>query len=56
MILPLPTIARVYGVRMSYFFSEPARHALSITRRAHMQGNGRSIDSVKVTPLNGEGK
>jgi transcriptional regulator with XRE-family HTH domain len=51
----LATIARVYGVSMSYFFSEPAHHALSITRKAHLQGDGRGIDSVKVTPLNAEG-
>jgi quercetin dioxygenase-like cupin family protein len=41
---------------MSYFFSEPARHTLSITRKAHLQRNGRDIDSMKVTPLNAEGK
>jgi len=52
----LATIARVYGVSMGYFFSDPARHALSITRRAHLQGNGRTADSVHVTPLNAEGK
>jgi transcriptional regulator with XRE-family HTH domain len=52
----LATIARVYGVSMSYFFSEPARHTLSITRKAHLQGNGRGMDSMKVTPLNAEGK
>ncbi len=52
----LATIARVYGVSMSFFFSEPARHALSITRRAHLEGDGRSADSVKVTPLNAEGE
>jgi transcriptional regulator with XRE-family HTH domain len=48
----LATICRVYGVGLSYFFSEPARHALSITRKAHLQGNGRSLESVKITPLN----
>src|SRR5208282_6335812 len=52
----LATIARVYGVSMSYFFSEPARHALSITRKAHLLGDGRGMDSVKVTPLNAEGE
>ncbi len=51
----LATIARVYGVSMSYFFSEPAHHALSITRKAHIEGEGRAADSVKVTPLNDEG-
>ncbi len=51
----LATIARVYGVSMSYFFSEPAHHALSITRKAHLLGDRRAVDSVKVTPLNAEG-
>src|ERR1039457_6120136 len=48
----LATISRVYGVGMSYFFAEPARHTLSITRKAHLQSNGRGLDSVKFTPLN----
>ena len=52
----LATISRVYGVEMSYFFGEPARHNLSITRKMHMQGSGRCVDSVKVTPLNAEGE
>ena len=52
----LATISRVYGVGMNYFFAEPARHALSITRKAHLQGNGRAPESVKVTPLNAEGE
>jgi transcriptional regulator with XRE-family HTH domain len=48
----LATISRVYGVGMSYFFSEPAKHTLSITRKAHLAGNSRGLDSVKITPLN----
>jgi len=48
----LATISRVYGVGMSYFFSEPARHTLSITRKAHLQGNGRGVEMVKSIPLN----
>jgi len=55
MIPTLPTLAticRVYGVGLSYFFSEPTRHTLSITRKAHLQGIGRSPESVKFTPLN----
>src|ERR1700691_2977161 len=43
----LATISRVYGVGMSYFFSEPSRHSLSITRKAHLQGKGRGPESVK---------
>jgi transcriptional regulator with XRE-family HTH domain len=59
MIPTLPTlaiIARVYGVSMSYFFSDAARHAISITRKAHLQNSRRPGDSVYVTPLNAEGK
>jgi transcriptional regulator with XRE-family HTH domain len=52
----LATIARVYGVGMDYFFDEPSRHKLSITRKAHLQGNGRGMEPVKVTPLNAEGE
>lgn len=47
----LTTICRVYGVGLSYFFSEPQRHSLSITRRAQLEGKGRSSDAVKHTPL-----
>jgi transcriptional regulator with XRE-family HTH domain len=52
----LATIARVYGVSMSYFFADPARHTLSITRKAHLQGSARTMDSIKVTPLNADGE
>jgi transcriptional regulator with XRE-family HTH domain len=48
----LATISRVYGVGMSYFFSEPAKHTLSITRKAHLQGNSRGLEPAKITPLN----
>lgn len=48
----LATISRVYGVEMSYFFTEPAAHTLSITRKAHLQGNGHGVESVKSIPLN----
>ncbi len=55
MIPTLPTLAticRVYGVGLSHFFAEPARHTLSITRKAHFQASARGHESVKVTPLN----
>src|SRR5580698_3962744 len=48
----LSTICRVYGVGLSYFFGEPSRHTLAITRKAHLQGTNRGPESVKVTPLN----
>ena len=52
----LATISRVYGVGMSYFFAEPARHILSITRKAHLQGDGRGPEAVKSIPLNAAGE
>lgn len=55
MIPTLPTLAticRVYGVGLSHFFSEPERHSISITRKAHMQGTGRGGESLKSIPLN----
>ena len=48
----LATISRVYGVGLSYFFAEPARHSLSITRKAHLQGDGRGPEALKSIPLN----
>jgi transcriptional regulator with XRE-family HTH domain len=48
----LATISRVYGVGMSYFFSEPSHHTLSITRKAHFESDGRGAEPVKVTSLN----
>lgn len=55
MIPTLPTLAticRVYGVGMSYFFNEPGRHKLSITRRAHLETASRGQESIHVVPLN----
>ena len=52
----LATIARVYGVGMDYFFNEPARHMLSITRKAHLKTGVRGVEPVKVTPLNADGE
>jgi transcriptional regulator with XRE-family HTH domain len=52
----LATISRIYGVGMSYFFAEPARHTLSVTRKAHFEGDGRGPEAVKVTPLNAVGE
>jgi transcriptional regulator with XRE-family HTH domain len=48
----LATISRVYGVGLSYFFQEPGRHTLSITRKAHLQGHERGAEQFKITPLN----
>jgi transcriptional regulator with XRE-family HTH domain len=55
MIPTLPTLAsicRVYGVGLSHFFAEAKTHTLSITRNAHLMGNGRGQESVRYTPLN----
>ena len=51
----LATISRVYGVGLSYFFAEPARHSLSITRKAHLLGHDRGMEQLKITPLNAAG-
>lgn len=54
MIPTLPTlsnICRVYGVGLSYFFTEAARHTLAITRKAHLAGNGRGQEAVKQIAL-----
>jgi transcriptional regulator with XRE-family HTH domain len=48
----LATISRVYGVGMSYFFSEPLKHTLSITRKAHLLGNSRGLEPIRAIPLN----
>ena len=48
----LSTICRIYGVGLSYFFDEPTRHTLAITRKAHLQGTTRGPESVRITPLN----
>ncbi len=52
----LATISRVYGVEMSHFFREPARHTISITRKAHLEGHERGMEQVKVIPLNAVGE
>jgi transcriptional regulator with XRE-family HTH domain len=48
----LALISRAYGVDMGFFFSEPAKHTLSITRKAHLEGNSRGLELVKTIPLN----
>lgn len=48
----LATVCRIYGVGLGYFFSDSPRHTLSITRKAHLQGDGRGTDPVKTTALN----
>jgi transcriptional regulator with XRE-family HTH domain len=52
----LATISRVYGVGMSYFFNEPVRHTLSITRKAHLLGQERGMEQAHITPLNAMGE
>lgn len=48
----LATISRVYGVGLGHFFSEPARHTLSITRKEHLLGGGRGPEPLHAIPLN----
>jgi len=54
MIPTLPTLAnicRVYGVGLSYFFSEASKHTLAITRKAHLVGSGRGQEAARQLPL-----
>lgn len=50
MIPTLPTlsnICRVYGVGLSYFFTDVTKHTLAITRKAHLLGNGRNQEAPR---------
>ncbi|HUB28295.1 MAG TPA: XRE family transcriptional regulator [Terracidiphilus sp.] len=54
MIPTLPTlsnICRVYGVGLSYFFTDVTKHTLAITRKAHLLGNGRTQESARQISL-----
>jgi transcriptional regulator with XRE-family HTH domain len=54
MIPTLPTLAnicRVYGVGLSYFFTEATRHALAITRKSHLGASSRGTETVRQIPL-----
>ena len=54
MIPTLPTLAnicRVYGIGLSYFFVDASKHTLSITRKAHLVGNGRGQEGVRQVLL-----
>lgn len=58
MIPTLPTLAticHVFGVGLSHFFTEPEKHSVSITRKAHLQGRGLSGENVKRAPLHAPG-
>ena len=55
MIPTLPTLAticRIYGVGMGHFFCEPTKHSLSVTRKAHLEANGRMGETPGTVPLN----
>ena len=55
MIPTLPTLAticRVYGVGMSHFFCEPAKHSLSVTRKSHLEAGSRAAEAAGIIPLN----
>ena len=47
----LANICRVYGVGLSYFFSDASKHMLAITRKAHLVGSGRGQEAAKQIPL-----
>jgi len=55
MIPTLPTLAticRIYGVGMGHFFSDPTKHSLSVTRKAHLEANARAAETAGIIPLN----
>jgi len=47
----LSKICRVYGVSLSYFFSYPKRHNVSITRKGQLAASCESRESVRQIPL-----
>ena len=47
----LSKICRVYGVSFSYFFSEPTKHTLAISRRGHFIPLRSSQETVRRIPL-----
>ncbi|HVC46804.1 MAG TPA: helix-turn-helix domain-containing protein [Terracidiphilus sp.] len=49
----LGLICRVYGVGLSHFFTEPARHSISVTRQAHLAARSRVPEEPRITPLQG---
>lgn len=54
MVPTLPTLARlcrVYGVGLSYFFSDSEHHSLAISRKAHMCSPARMPETASVTSL-----
>lgn len=55
MVPTLPTLARlcqVYGVSLSYFFTDSTHHSLAITRQGHILGQGRKHqEAVTITHL-----
>jgi hypothetical protein len=48
----LLTISKVFGVGLSFFFVEPTRHSISITRKASGIRHERAKATLKETPLN----
>ena len=55
MIPTLPTLATIcrnYGVGMGYFFCEPTKHCLSVTRKGHLEASGRTVEAPVTIPLN----
>lgn len=54
MIPTLQTLSKlctVYGVSLGYFFSEPTRHNLAISRREHFAPTRASQDKLRHIPL-----
>lgn len=47
----LSKICSVYGVTLSYFFSDPVRHAVAITRKGHFAAIRGSHEGLRRVPL-----
>ena len=55
MVPTIPTllnISSVFGVGLSFFFAEPTRHSVCITRKVIGLGHEKSKGTLKSTPLN----
>jgi len=48
----LLTISSVLGVGLSFFFAEPTRHSVSVTRKVSRIAQDRAQGALKATPLN----
>jgi transcriptional regulator with XRE-family HTH domain len=50
----LASICRVYGVGLGFFFADPVKHSLSITRNLRETARGRTRETLKEFLLNAD--